>query len=360
VLEPVIINDTDFGGQDLSLFDCVWFCDVRRLTEREISLLEVFARQGGGVVFGVGDQVQVRDYNDLLYRDGKGLLPASLGERQGDPTLRDSIYRFDPGDFAHPIVGAFQGNPDAGLESTISYARVAAKGWEQAGGRVALRFDDGAPAILEKPVGLGRVILVTTSLDEQWSLWPLWPSFVPLVQEITQVASMGRGGQRGRLVGDSLDAAVPVAVGDASIEIQRPGGERDQVRATVEGTEAGFVFGPAVEPGVYEARIPPPLLKTELFAVNFDTAESRLANFTPNELREGPLAGLDVTLGRTAVEPEVQSSSAFRPASGGLTRPLLYLLLYLLFVEQAMAWNFQAGLWLLCPPLAALLWWRRG
>jgi hypothetical protein len=69
---------------------------------------------------------------------------------------------------------------------------------------------------------------------------------------------------------------------------------------------------------------------------------------------------LDVTLGRTAVEPEVQSSSAFRPASGGLTRPLLYLLLYLLFVEQAMAWNFQAGLWLLCPPLAALLWWRRG
>ncbi|MFN7805409.1 MAG: BatA domain-containing protein [Planctomycetaceae bacterium] len=360
VLEPVVIKDTDFGGQDLSLFDCVWLVDVRRLTEREMALLEVFARQGGGVVFGVGDQVQVRDYNDLLYRDGKGLLPARLGERQGDPGVRDSVYRFDPGDFAHPILAAFQGNPDAGLESTISYARFAVTGWEEAGARVALRFDDGAPAILEKPLGLGRVILVTTSLDEQWSLWPLWPSYVPLVQEITQVAALGRGGQRGRLVGDSLEAAVPVAVGDASIEIQRPAGERDQVRASVEGTEARFVFGPAVEPGIYEARIPPPSLKTELFAVNFDTIESRLTNFTPNELREGPLAGLDVTLGRTAIEPETQTSSSFRPASGGLTRPLLYLLLYLLFVEQAMAWNFQAGLWLLCPPLAALLWWRRG
>ena len=47
----------------------------------------------------------------------------------------------------------------------------------------------------------------------------------------------------------------------------------------------------------------------------------------------------------------------------GVTLPakmvMMVVLLYLLFVEQAMAWNFQAGLWLLCPPLAALLWWRR-
>ena len=360
VVEPVVINDTEFGGQDLSLFDCVWFCNVRRLTERELALLDSFVRQGGGVVFGMGDQVQARDYNDLLYRDGQGLLPARLGERQGDPNQRDSVYRFDPGDFAHPIVGAFQGNPDAGLESTISYARLAVSGWDEAAGRVALRYDDGAPAIVEKPVGLGRVILVTTSLDEQWSLWPLWPSFVPLVQEITQVASSGRAGQRGRLVGESLEAPLPAAVADSSIEVQQPGGERDQVRATLRGTEAGFVFGPANQLGIYEARVPPPSLKTELFAVNFDTVESRLANFTSEELREGPLAGLDVTLGRTAVEPEAQSATAFRPVSGGLTRPLLYLLLYLLFVEQAMAWNFQAGLWLLCPPLAALLWWRSG
>ena len=120
-----------------------------------------------------------------------------------------------------------------------------------------------------------------------------------------------------------------------------------------------MLFGPATLVGVHEARIPPPALKTELFAVNFDPVESNLTKYSPQELREGPLAGIEAAIGRSAVEPSTRDERVVRPTSGGLTRPLLYTLLYLLFVEQALAWNFNAGLWLLCPPLAAILQWRR-
>ena len=42
------------------------------------------------------------------------------------PTQRDDVFAFDPGDFEHPILSAFQGNPDAGLERTQVYAYIQA------------------------------------------------------------------------------------------------------------------------------------------------------------------------------------------------------------------------------------------
>ncbi len=359
ILEPTVVNESELASLDLSLFDCVFYCDVKRFTEREATAITTFLKQGGGVIFCAGDQVQAKEYNDVLYKQGAGVLPAKIGERQGDPVRRESIVRFDPGEFGHPLIGAFQGNPDAGLESTVSYAYLATSGIKESGGKVALRFDDGQPAILEKSVGLGKSVLITTSLDDQWSLWPLWPSYVPLIQEIAQFAVAGRAGQRQKTVGDSLEASVPAGIGDTAVEMSHPNGEREKIRPISKNGESRIVFGPAIELGIYEARIPPPSLRTEQFAVNFDSAESNLTKYTPEELREGPLAGIDATLARTALEPASTASESVRPVSGGLTRPILYLLLYLLFVEQALAWNFSAGLWLLCPPLALYLWWRK-
>lgn len=358
-LEPTIINEGELSTLDLALFDCVYFCNVRRFTERETATLTRFVRAGGGVVFCCGDQVQPREYNEQLYRQGQGLLPARLGERRGDPGRRDSLFRFDPGGFNHPVVGAFQGNPDAGLESTVTYAYLTTSGIAEAAGRVALKFDDGEPAIIEKSVGLGKSILVTTTMDDEWTLWPLWPSYVPLVQELSLFAVSGRSGQTQKLVGESLEGTVPPGAGDAEVLIGRPDGERESVRPAIQGDESRFAFGPATQIGIYDARIPPPALRDELFAVNLDPIEGNLANYSAEELRAGLLSGIDATFSRTPDTVTVESAEVPRPVSGGLTRPLLYLLLYLLFVEQALAWNFPAGLWLLCPPAALGLWWSR-
>ncbi|RPI89615.1 MAG: VWA domain-containing protein, partial [Planctomycetaceae bacterium] len=137
-LDPTVVDEGQLATIDLSLFDCVYFCNVRRFSEREVATLTRFLKQGGGAVFCSGDQVQTREYNDVLYGQGQGILPAQLGERRGDPGRRDSLFRFDPGSFSHPLVGAFQGNPDAGLESTVTYAYLATSGIAEGNGRVAL------------------------------------------------------------------------------------------------------------------------------------------------------------------------------------------------------------------------------
>ena len=45
------------------------------------------------VVFG-GDQVIADNYNRLLYADGKGMLPASIGPSIGDASKKSLGLRF--------------------------------------------------------------------------------------------------------------------------------------------------------------------------------------------------------------------------------------------------------------------------
>ncbi len=50
----------------------VVLCNVAQFTQPEVTALEDFLKQGGGVVVFGGDQVVADNYNRLLYADGKG------------------------------------------------------------------------------------------------------------------------------------------------------------------------------------------------------------------------------------------------------------------------------------------------
>ena len=171
-IRPTVIREGELLGTDLARFDCVFLCNVAMLTDREAEVLRGYLDAGGGVVFCLGDQVRPDNYNEVLYRvqntpnARKGttgpILPAKLVERVGDAKTKQVVYEFDPGDFGHPIVGPFQGNPGFGLELTKTFAYFKTQVLEDRGARVALRFSSGDPAIVTVPCGRGRVILITT------------------------------------------------------------------------------------------------------------------------------------------------------------------------------------------------------
>ncbi|MBI3860627.1 MAG: BatA domain-containing protein [Planctomycetia bacterium] len=165
-IEPTVISEGELQGFDLGGYDCVFFCNVRRFTDREAQVIETYLQGGGGVVWSLGDQVSAESYDEILFRQGTGSLPARLGDRQGEIEQRETAFEFDPGDFSHPIVAAFQGNPDAGLERAQTYAYIRATLPAGNASRVALAFDSGDPAVVERSFGRGRSILVTTSVDE--------------------------------------------------------------------------------------------------------------------------------------------------------------------------------------------------
>jgi hypothetical protein len=330
-------------------------------TEREAQVIETFLKAGGGVIWCLGDQVSSENYNQVLYRQGAGPLPARLDDRRGDAGRREEAYAFDPGDFSHPLLSAFRGNPDAGLETTLSYvyieATLPAQGSPASGAsHVALAFDSGDPAIVERPFGRGQCVLVTTSVDERWGTWPLWPSFLPVIHEIVQYSVAGRWGDRQRTVGDALTEILPLTAADVDAAIARPDGQTQSARVVREETFSRFTFENTSESGIYEVTFAHPVSRSELFAVNVDPRESNLAKFGHEELSDELLTGLEFTYltGWQGDEsaPEDSSSSEH----GGLARWLLYVILYLMFVEQMLAWDFYKGLWLLCPPVALAMW----
>ena len=65
------------------------------------------------------------------------------------------------------------------------------------GAQVLARFDDGAPALLERRVGSGRVLLWTSSLDLAWNDLPLKPVFLPFVHRSCAPGGVSRAARRG-------------------------------------------------------------------------------------------------------------------------------------------------------------------
>jgi hypothetical protein len=90
-------------------------------------------------------------------------------------------------DLRHPIF-----RPFGALAANLGQVRfdrtwrVRGKGWD-----VDARFTDGAPALLERAAGQGRVLLFASDLDRRWNDFPLHPAFVPFTAETLRYISSG-------------------------------------------------------------------------------------------------------------------------------------------------------------------------
>ena len=352
-IRPTVIREGDLLGTDLARFDCVFLCNVAMLTDREAELLRGYLESGGGVVFCLGDQVRPDNYNEILYKSADGarqgnlgpLLPAKLLERVGDAKKKETFFEFEPpGDFAHPIVRPFQGNPGAGLELTKTFSYFKTQVLEDRGATVVLRFSSGDPAIVEAPFGRGRVLLVTTSVDREWSTWAVWgQSLIPLMHETVNFAVSSRWSDREALVGQPLTSHLATRASRVSAVLQSPGGDTQSPVTSADGRSV--VTEPITRAGFHKMVLGPPVGRTDTFAVNVDPQESDLASLRPEELRTDILPGIEFTYQTEWEDTPVATEKKVRvvSTSSGLARSLLLAAFCLLIVEQVMAWKFAPG-----------------
>jgi hypothetical protein len=322
---------------DLSAFDCIFLCNVGRISPDEAGVLARYVNGGGGLVIFLGDQVQAASYNELLADKAETrILPAKLVE----PTPAGN-FRFDPLDYRHPIALPFRGYETSGLLTTPiwKYVRLA----PSAQARVVLGFDSGEAAIVEERIGRGRCILVATaaspdSLDRTsepptpWTALSSWPSFPPLVHEMLQFSVAGQSEGRNLTVGDELTGTIVAGGLDQPVRLSGPDGLSEKLPLTADGLGARWSFGGAVKSGLYEARAGQTVQR---FAVNVNPRESDLARFDPellpNQIHREPVAA-----------PE-ESTLATARDSSSYYRLFLFAVLGLLFLEPALACWFGRG-----------------
>jgi hypothetical protein len=371
---PKVLKESDFadaGVGDLTAYDCVFLCDVARLGAAEVRRLETHLRRGGGVVFCVGPQVDLEAYNRVLYRNGEGILPGRLLGLQSAPPERFFSLFAEEDNYKQPPLEPFAADRDRLSLTGVRfrhYIRVepparnrarkiqsflpsAAPSSDSPGQPADLPVGD--PAVIAWPRHRGRVVLLTSTVNMDWTSWPISPSYPAFMQELLRFAVSGRLREQTAVVGDVLEEYLPLGSAGLDAVFHSPQGQTESTRTQDREDTALLRWSDTDVSGLYRATVAG-LPRDFLFAVNVPTAtdaqqacESDLTRATDGELHS-TYPGWDFQ--RVSDPAAVVHSSA--PAVLGdpeligpglgmtIARYLLLTLLVLALAEVALAWRF--------------------
>jgi hypothetical protein len=176
----------------------------------------------------------------------------------------------------HPLFSPFRDAP-----ATLSAARFIRYPQLQpvTGSDVLARFDDGSPAMNERRVGTGRVLLIASALETLSGDFPLQSAYLPFLQRLMLYTSGRDATTLARATGQNW--LLPKGLKEPAVltpegSILRPA--RDSVGATVALREAGVY-------ALYEGRVQGEPLA--LLAVNSPASESDLSTVDARELLLG-------------------------------------------------------------------------
>jgi hypothetical protein len=225
-----------------------------------------FVEEGGGLFVATGPRASWPQEVDLL----PGAIGNPVDRTRGDAARVGAL------EFAHPVFEPFRA-PRSGNFATIpvyGYRSIASGKDAQ----VLAKFDGTAPAVLERRVGNGRVLLWASSLDITWSDIPTRGVFVPFVHQSMRHLSGYTEPRPWLTVGQVLDASSgALSKADAGQRVVlTPTGRRvplqDEGSDVMELTEQGF----------YELRAED--RNTVVVAANVDPAEADLSPMDPKEI----------------------------------------------------------------------------
>jgi hypothetical protein len=357
-LSPSEFADPALG--DLSGVDCVFLCDVPVPTPVMVAKLDAHLKRGGGVVIGLGPNAYAgrEVYNRVLYADGNGLLPGPLGglvaAGPDEPGFRltadEEVFR------RPPLVAFRDDNARAGLFTAPfkSYLKLDAPPDGRAR-RLLLFLPAGAapasagqkldPAVVEWGKHRGRVVVYTSSFNQDWTEWPVLPSYLPFVHETLRFAAANPDRHTVR-VGEPLEEFYPLGSVGLGVGVTGPDGltATGQVAAL---DEVGVVrFGDTTLSGLYRLGVGP--ARDRVFAVNVPEtlpaggSESDLRRLDVSELKAvGPVQ----VVGDSAdIVPTGEGSgtvvSAPKPHGPAIARVAMLLALAVLAAELFLAWRF--------------------
>ncbi|MBI2194000.1 MAG: BatA domain-containing protein [Planctomycetes bacterium] len=297
---PEVTSPSGLRPASLPESSILIMANVALLTPDSLDALEHFVREGGGLVVFLGDRVDTRFYNEKLYHEGRGLLPARLEEtveKRGDDAATPFV---EPRAFEHPVLSLFQGLQATTLTSVLAwkYTRVSLPP-EGSESTVICRYSSGDPALVERRYGLGRTLLVTTTGDADWTNLPQKPVFLPLVHEMAGFMLQGADPRRNLRLGESYRrflkppefggkfqvTRLAQASGDPRVE---PGREEKPMPIVPAPQGPHFVlhFGETRQAGVYRVDRTDVPGGVDYFAVNVPVEESDLQRVTADRIRQ--------------------------------------------------------------------------
>ena len=300
-VDVTVLDDTDFDSSNLSEYEVIFVANLYRITEARAEGLHEWVQNGGGLILLLGDQIDEDVYNDVLYKNGTGLLPFKLSTVGGDEKEEKWVY-IKPEKENHPLFRFFEGDNRQLLdqvkvfrwwnseleenEDSISPPNVIA----------SLTSDDNSPAIVERQTGKGRVLAITTPLDNDWNNFPEnGASFLITAQELVRYMSKDMASEGMISVAEPIIFPVDVREYRQQAKLLRPG-ENDfervealpQNKNNLKNLEWTLGYEKTDKKGIYEIqfeRADGSGVHSLAFAANIDTGESDLRRISVAAIR---------------------------------------------------------------------------
>ena len=344
-IEVQTIAENQFDGVSLDRFQVVVLANLYRMADERVAALAQWVRAGGGLLWFLGDQVDETAYNEKLHAAGAGLLPLALAGTRGDESERQWV-NLSGERLNHPILRVFEGaqNPFLGRVKFFRWWAGAVPKDDLAAGAaevLAVYTDpDSSPAIVEKRLGQGRVLAVTTAADGQWSNWPADPSYLVTVLEMVRHAARTTVGEGNLAVGAAIRADLDPSRYSSEALLEAPGAaDAVPVHAALAETTGrmALAYDETGQRGFYRLRLKRHDGTEEpvLYAANVEASEG--------DLRPADVRMLKRALGDAKVAV-LEGRQYLAQGAGGakseIWRPILLGLVLVLGAEQGLAWWF--------------------
>ena len=304
-----VAQEENFLGPRLDPADVVVLANVAAPTVEQARRLAGLVQRGTGLLIFTGGKIDTGLYNERMGRLlGEPLLPAPL-KGQVDEEFRGLVI--DPVR-PSPIEKLLELRPSA-LErvSVRQFMAIDEAAISPGSVRVLARWNDPehAPAIVERIIGDGRVLLWTTSADRAGNDWPVEPSFVLAVREAVRGSARPTNWDHTVTAGDQPRRVIHSSqpIGNVRLTTPSPGGGGEpQALAAVafedktsgDPTPASVIELPDTrQAGLYRLAWDEGMLgaQQDLFASNPDPRESGLDRLGPADFKK-LLAPLKVDL----------------------------------------------------------------
>ncbi|HTM09609.1 MAG TPA: BatA domain-containing protein [Verrucomicrobiae bacterium] len=281
-----VVLAESLASASLESYQAVVLCNVAAISDAVASRLKEYVRRGGGLLIFLGDRVQPEDYNRRLYDAAPSILPARLKDKR--IVSASALERIERIDTKHPALAAFS---DPILLDSLKSSRIA--GYyrtDASGGTAMIGLANGDALALEKKFGAGRVILVSTAADRDWSDLPVKTAYLPLTQSLVNYLQGGKKGalETGVAVGETKKFTLPPAYVGKTLKVIRPDQREREITLAAEGENAAGAFDENNVAGIY--RVSAPLAGdaaaalAPIYPVNPPFLESRLEAISDAEL----------------------------------------------------------------------------
>ena len=284
-----VIAFDQLAGKSLDGYSAVCLIDPRPLAPNVWQKLHAYVSAGGGLGIFLGrNAMPVESFNEPVAQE---LLPGKLARQWRS----DGDVYLAPDDFTHPVLAKFR-SLDVAWQLLPVFRHWQLDHLAEGAATIAV-FSNNQPALVDRPVGKGRVITMTTPISDvasrpnvrgyvPWNLIPTGDDKFPFYLLANTIAEYLVGGGAERLNYTALSTAVVPLDADERHSIYvltTPRG--DQIRTPPGEQQDAIVVTSTEVPGNYRIQAGGGARQVDLgFSVNLPESVSQLARASQDDL----------------------------------------------------------------------------